>query len=136
MHGGQIELRLDADPLVHEPDAQAVVDVVEIVEAAEEIEDVAALRLAQAPERVGVADQQRDLRNARLLLVESIDERVDVRLYDRTRLAEQRDVVVADRKQPLPEVDLEIGDLQLLEQRLICLFREDGGSCAWPEPLV
>lgn len=96
--GGQIELGFDPDPLVNQPDPQPVVDVLQIVMAAEKIEHIAPLRGAQPYEGIGIPDQQGDLGDGRLLLVEAIHRGVDPWFYLAAITCQPRHILLIEQQ--------------------------------------
>jgi hypothetical protein len=118
VHGRQVETRLHADALVHEADAQAVVEVVQSVVAGKKLRHIAPLRLFQAPQRVGVADAQRHFRNRRLLAVEMLHQLEDPRFHARAQAGQRGRIRLVEAEGRLARPEVFLRDVHLLQQGL------------------
>ena len=134
LHCRQVQLGINADALVHQPDAQAALDIIQVVNAAEQFVHVTALRGLQAFEGAGVRDQQFDFGKVGLQFVEFLNHIVDEVEDERTGLDQKARILVIELIELFALGNLHLGDAHLLEQRAVGVLGVFVGHASLPHP--
>ena len=96
----------EADPLVDAPQPQPVADVLLLVVALREADEVLLLASLDVLEQARVAEERRGLGEAHEVLVEGLDDDVDVLVGELVHRVEAMHVVVAELEEPFAHREL------------------------------